>query len=139
MKREILEKYRSKVNFHYLTNEELLNAFDEKYALREVDIDAYPILTKSYIESVLEHREDTTARVFVLEKNAQSHHYYDVFRAEDFEPFPEIYILLGNKDYYESNCSEVFCDLFFLKGITEEEYEKGEVKARQYVDMLENP
>lgn len=139
MKQEQLDRYRSKVNFQYMTNKELISAFGKKYYIRELDINKYPILSSNYIKEVLKPRADTSAVVYILEKDERSQHFYDAFREEDFEPFSEIYIMFGNMDYFESNSAEVYTELFFLKGIKKEDYDKGEEKAREYVDMLENP
>lgn len=134
-----LQQYRELINFEALSPEELAQTLCSKLPLQEIDPDDNPIVDKHHVEINLLNREDSSFRVFLLSDQEESKKYYDLFPKEDYEPFSGIYLILGDAGYIESNSNELFRDVFLLKGITEEQFEKGTVEARQYIDLLLNP
>lgn len=134
-----LQNYRSMVNFKVLSPDELAEELCSRLPLREIDPDNNTVVDKQHVEINLSNREDRSFRVFLLDDNDMSRKYYESFPAEDYEPFPVIYLVIGDAGYLESNSNELFRDSFLLKGISEEQFEKGTVAARQYVDLLINP
>ena len=137
MNQQLLEEYRDQVLFRDITQEEFLQELKKQLTLEEISFEDEPAPGEPQLKFLKEYRPDDSFQVFRLVDDRSNQKYYKSFVKEDSGQ-EGIYLILGNKDYMETNSNELFEDLFLQRGIPEGDYCLGNARTMQYIDILQN-
>lgn len=134
MNNSVLDSYRSLVNFNYLPYEKLIAKLYQQLPIVEKNFSEISEIDQTHLDIISKTNRDTEFRFFILSRTNSTDSFYDVFVDADLEQ--NIYLIIGNDKYLESNSNELFKMVYLLRGIPVSEYTDDSLFANEYIGFL---